>query len=74
MQIHHYHPDTLAYVGTSMADPDPLETGRWLIPVCATEQAPPTPGAGQFVAWNGAAWTVLDIPQPPPVETPPAAP
>lgn len=74
MNIYHYHPETLAYVGESMADPDSLEFGRWLIPASATTETPPTPGPGQFVAWTGAAWELRDIPQPAQVEMPPAAP
>jgi len=53
-----------------MADQDPLDAGRWLIPAHATSEEPPTPGEGQFVAWNGSAWEVRDIPPTPPQPEP----
>lgn len=65
MKIYHYHPETFAYVGESMVDPDPLEPWKWLIPACAVEIAPPAPVAGRYAAWNGAGWDLLDIPPPP---------
>lgn len=72
-KIYHYHPDTGALMGEGMADADPLEPGRFLIPANATTDAPPAPGAGQFVAWNGAAWELRAVPPPEP-EPPPYVP
>lgn len=65
MEIHHYHPETGAYVGSSVADRDPLEQGRWMIPANATTEAPPNAGAGQFAAWTGSAWELREVPPPP---------
>ena len=58
MQIHHYHPATLEYVGTSTADPDPLDTGKWLVPRHATTVQPPTAGQNQAAIWTENAWEV----------------
>ncbi len=70
MKIHHYHEQTGEWLGDGMADPDPLEPGNWLIPAHATTDEPPTPGAGQFAAWNGSAWELRDIPPPAPEPLP----
>ena len=68
MQIYHYHPNTFEYVGSSVADPDPLDPGRWLIPRNATAQAPPTPGEGFKAVWTVAGWTVVSSSTPEPEE------
>lgn len=62
MEIHHYHQETGAYVGSGTADSDPMEPGRWLIPANATTEAPLIPAAHQFAAWNGSAWELRDKP------------
>lgn len=69
-KIYHHHPDTGAMMGEGMADVDPLEPGRFLIPASATTDAPPTPGAGQFAAWNGNAWELRAMPPPAPEPAP----
>lgn len=73
MQIHHYHPDTGIYQGSSDADADPLEPGRWLIPANSTTDAPPSVPAGQRAKWTGAAWALEAIPAPPPEPAQPTA-
>lgn len=70
MKIHHYNETTGEWVGEGVADADPLEAGRWLIPAHATTEQPPEPGEGKFVAWNGTAWEVRDITPPPPEPEP----
>lgn len=69
--LYHYHRETGELIGQSMADPDPMEPGRWLIPANATTLTPPAPGPGQFPAWNGADWVLRDLPQPAPEPAPP---
>ena len=55
-RIYHYSPDTGQYVGTSFADPSPLEQDVWLVPGFATEKTPPANVAPADLRWDGAAW------------------
>lgn len=72
MKIHHYHPETLEYVGESEADESPLEPGVFLIPAHATELAPPKAQAGKVRAFEAGAWVqrVIPVPPAPPEPTP----
>ena len=72
MKIHHYHPETLEYLGESDADESPLEPGVFLIPAHATEAAPPAEVAGKTRHFEGGVWVLRGIPPPPalPVKTP----
>ena len=63
MQIYHYHPVTGEYLGEGVADPSPLEPGKYLIPAHATTAAPPTAMSGKVRRFNGAAWELVDPPQ-----------
>lgn len=59
MQIHHYDHAGF-YLGTSAADPSPLEPGRFLIPARATAIAPPDQlPEGHVARWNGAVWQAV---------------
>jgi hypothetical protein len=64
--IYNYHPETGVFVGTSLADPSPLEPGVFLIPAYATEVPPPAFGDGQEAVFNVGAqeWHVVDLPTP----------
>lgn len=73
MKIHHYHPETLEYLGEGAAEADPLEPGRWLIPAHATTDAPPPEQAGKTRHFVAAAWEYRDIPPPPPEPPAPTA-
>lgn len=46
-----YHADSVTgeYIGSGLADPDPLEPGKWVIPARAFTEKPPAAGKG-FVA------------------------
>ncbi|GAB5098714.1 tail fiber assembly protein [Caballeronia sp. HLA56] len=59
MLIHHYHPESGAYVHSTQADVDPRNDGRWLIPASATADAPPerTPTTWPFHTMG--AWRLL---------------
>lgn len=60
--IYHADPVTGEYIGFGVADPDPLEQDRWLIPAGATAEKPPTAGDGYVAAYtpNGdGTWTLL---------------
>jgi len=65
MQIYHYSPGTGEYLKTSIAQIDPLESETqgedvFLIPACATEIAPPDPGANKAVVFESGAWSEVD--------------
>lgn len=47
---------TGAHIGEDVAQPDPLEAGRWLIPAGATDKAPPVVAAGEEAAHVAGAW------------------
>lgn len=67
MKIYHYHPDTGQYLGSGMADKDPLVEGNWLIPAHATDIAPShAPDVGEILVYNldAAAWEVITAPPP----------
>jgi len=50
------------FVGTTVADKDPLDSTRWLIPAGCVQAAPPTITDKQFAKWDGAKWNVQNIP------------
>lgn len=63
MQIYHYHPTTHEFLGTSVADPSPLEPGAWLIPAHATQVIPPMPQAGTVRKFIAGAWVLEPLAQ-----------
>jgi hypothetical protein len=65
VRIFHYHPDTRAFLGEGEAGESPLEPGAFLIPAHATDQAPPNPGPNQVPVFDGAAWSLVSLPDPP---------
>lgn len=62
MKIYHYNATNGAYIGDGMADIDPLEAGKYLIPACATEIAPPEQQEGKVVIFDAIenAWMYVD--------------
>jgi len=50
------------YVGTTVADQDPLDSTNWLIPAGCVETAPPTITDKQLAKWNGTEWVVETLP------------
>lgn len=59
--VYNYHPDTKVLVSTTMADPDPLEPGNWLVPAFATLTAPPVVSEHEVPVFDEAAqsWTTV---------------
>lgn len=71
MQV--YQTDENGYfVGETYADPDPLESGSWLIPGGCVAVAPPTMSDGQKAKWQSGRWVVEEPvePEPEPEPTP----
>jgi hypothetical protein len=54
----------------TVADPDPLKAGEWLIPAGCTEFAPPKPPEDHLVRWTGASWELEVIPSVEPEDEP----
>jgi len=50
------------FVGTTVADKDPLDSTNWLIPAGCVKNAPPTITDKQFAKWDGSGWSVENIP------------
>jgi len=50
------------FVGTTVADKDPLDSNNWLIPAGCVQTTPPTITDSQFAKWNGTEWVVEDTP------------
>lgn len=64
MKIYNYHPETFVLIGSSLADPDPLEEGKFLIPAHSTTVEPLTPAPGQMAVFDETAqtWSLQPIP------------
>lgn len=77
MNIFHYDPVLLLFVGVGVADPDPMTEGDWLMPAHATSLVPPITTDGRLTRFNPAivSWELIDAPAPveplPPVKVPP---
>jgi len=57
MEIHNYSPQTGEYLGASVARPDPLEDGRYLVPANATTESPPSVKDFEVAVYNNG-WAV----------------
>lgn len=55
------HPTTRELVGSTFADPDPMNEGAWLVPANAFLEEPPAPAPGHVVrrAEDLAGWEVV---------------
>jgi hypothetical protein len=58
------------FVGQVARQKSPLEEGVWLVPAGAVLVAPPTIPSGKMARWSGSAWSLEDIPVPPPAPEP----
>lgn len=60
-----YQYDTAGlYQGETVADPSPLEPGKYLIPARCTLVQPPSVPEGKWPRWNGAGWDLVTKPAP----------
>lgn len=58
------------YVGKTIADADPLDKGRWLIPQgCVTVEPPPL-AAPEKAKFYGGEWVIITEPEPEPEPDP----
>lgn len=59
--VYNYHPVSKALVSITMADPDPLEPDRWLLPAHATFLAAPVVSEHEVAVFDDAAqdWVVV---------------
>lgn len=62
MNIYHYHPETGEYLGSSIADTDPLDASHILVPAFATTTEPPEVQEGFYRAFIGGEWVQVEIP------------
>lgn len=65
--VHAFDPHTRAYTGPVVldeSDMSPLEPGVFLLPGNCLDAEPPAPVPGKYVAEQGGAWVLLDVPQP----------
>lgn len=67
MIVYNYD-DRGVYLGSSVADHDPLEIGRWLIPAKATEQLPPAPQDNMERVFVNGSWRLVPVAADIPVE------
>jgi hypothetical protein len=59
MDIFNYNPITHEFTGSGVADPDPLEPGKFLVPAYATTDPIPATGENQTAVRVRQAWQVL---------------
>lgn len=61
MELHHFHPDTREYAGTTQAREDPKVPGRFLQPANSTPKAPPATAEREAAVFDPAAdaWRVV---------------
>lgn len=71
MKVYHYHPNTGVYLGSSDADPSPLEPGVFLTPALATPKVVPSVPQGSRAVFKNDQWAIEVIPEPLPPEPQP---
>ena len=70
MNTFHYDRATGKYLGSSPADPDPMQPGEFLIPAFAVAIAPPDIPEGHDAYWLGDDWELRPLPEPEPEPEP----
>lgn len=56
MKIYNYHPTAFEFLHESIADPDPLDKGKFLIPANATTKEPPKVKEGHVLVFENNEW------------------
>jgi hypothetical protein len=57
MKIWNYHPVTHELLGSSVADPNPVQKDSWIMPAHATPVTPGQPQLGRAYQFNGQDWS-----------------
>lgn len=57
--LYAFHAETGLYLGTTQADPSPLEQDTWLYPAYTTDQVPPTAAQNQAAVFQADAWQLV---------------
>ena len=60
MKIYHYDPATGELLGSSEAEPNPMEPGKHLVPAYATDQQPPAVAALQVAVFEAGIWVLKE--------------
>ena len=61
MKIYNYNRYTGEYTGPSIATPNPITVGEYLIPAYATTESPPSTTVDELAVWDNGAWIKKDI-------------
>ena len=61
MQIYNYNRYTGEYTGPSIATPNPITVGEYLIPAYATTESPPSTTVDELAIWDKGAWIKKNI-------------
>lgn len=48
-------------IGESVADPDPMNEGQWLMPAGCVSVMPPRIPEGKWPRWVNGGWQLIDI-------------
>jgi hypothetical protein len=61
MKIYNYNPVTGEFISTSIADPDPIEDGAFLIPAHATMIVPPSTSTSEVAVFSESSvtWSIV---------------
>ena len=68
MKIYNYNPENGYFVGESLADESPLESGVYLIPANATEIAAPKTTKDKVAVFINDGWELQDLPKEPVID------
>ena len=55
MLIYHYNRDTGELIGQDIAQPDPMDDGRFIVPAFSTSKVPPVPPPGMVPVYDTRA-------------------
>ena len=59
MNVYHYYAETGEFVGATIAQEDPKDPGKFLVPAHATAAAPPMPGENQAAVFKNGTWSMV---------------